>query len=112
MPSEATAPLRDIERHIRLATEFVAGLSYDAFREDTRTFYAVVRCLEIISEASRRLPDAIKARHPSIPWKDIAAAGNVYRHEYEDVTAKIVWDTVQLALPPLRQTIAAELQRD
>jgi uncharacterized protein with HEPN domain len=43
----------------------------------------------------------MKARYPSIAWKNMAGAGNVYRHDYEDVAAKLVWDTVQLALPPL-----------
>jgi uncharacterized protein with HEPN domain len=50
MPSERAAPLRDIERHIEMAARFVAGLDYEAFRNDERTFYAVVRCLEIISD--------------------------------------------------------------
>jgi len=45
------------------------------------------RCLEIISEASRRLPSSLKERHPSIDWKRMAGAGNVYRHDYEDVAA-------------------------
>jgi len=111
MRSEYATPLRDIEHHIQLAAKFAAGLDYEAFRDDTRTLYAVVRCLEIISEASRRLPDELKARHPSIPWKDIAGAGNVYRHEYEDVAAKIIWDTLQIALPPLREVILSELGR-
>lgn len=110
MRSESAGPLRDIEHQIQLAANFVAGLDYDTFRDDTRTLYAVVRCLEIISEASRRLPDEVKARHPSIPWKDIAGAGNVYRHEYEDVAARVIWDTVQIALPPLREVIAGELR--
>jgi uncharacterized protein with HEPN domain len=109
MPSDAAARLRDIEYHIDLATQFVAELGYEAFRADTRTVYAVIRCLEIISEASRRLPDEMKTRHPSIPWKDVAGAGNVYRHDYEDVAARVVWDTVQMALPPLRAAIASEL---
>ena len=39
----------------------------------------------------------------------MAAAGNVYRHEYEDVAAKLVWDTVQLALPPLRDVVGREI---
>lgn len=72
--------LRDIDHQINLATQFVAGFDYETFRDDTRTVYAVTRCLEIISEASRRLSDEMKMRHPSIPWKDIAGAGNVYRH--------------------------------
>lgn len=91
--------------------QFAAGIEYEAFRNDTRTVFAVIRCLEIISEASRRLPDELKARHSSIPWKDIAGAGNVYRHDYEDVAAKLVWDTVQLALPDLQAVIAEEIQR-
>jgi hypothetical protein len=51
---------------------------------DPRTVYAVTRCLEIISEGSRRLPDDLKARHPSIAWRDMAGAGNIYRRDYED----------------------------
>src|SRR6266446_8310639 len=78
-------PLRDILHHIDLATQFAAGLDYTTFHDDVRTVYAVTRCLEIISEASRRLPDELKQRHSSIAWKDMAGAGNIYRHEYEDV---------------------------
>jgi uncharacterized protein with HEPN domain len=46
---------------------------------------------------------------PIIAWKGMAGAGNIYRHNYEDVAAKLVWDTVQLALPPLRDVVAREL---
>jgi uncharacterized protein with HEPN domain len=67
-----------------------------------RTVYAVTRCLEIISEASRRLLDDLKARHPSIASKDMAGAGNIYRHDYEDAAAQHVRDAVQIDLPPLR----------
>jgi uncharacterized protein with HEPN domain len=103
------AALHDMQYHIDLATEFVAGLSYEAFRDDTRTLYAVTRCLEIISEASRRVPAELKKRYPSIAWKHIAGAGNIYRHDYEDVSAKLIWDTVQLALSPLRDVVGREL---
>jgi uncharacterized protein with HEPN domain len=53
----ASAALRDIARHIELAVQFTAGFDYEQFVADQRTFYAVTRCLEIISEASRRLPE-------------------------------------------------------
>jgi uncharacterized protein with HEPN domain len=110
MPSRAEErSLRDILFHIDLATEFVAGFDRDTFKKDLRTLYAVTRCLEIISEASRRLPDDLKARHPTIAWKQMAAAGNVYRHDYEDVAAQFVWDTVQRALPSLREVVEGEL---
>ncbi len=52
----------------------------------------------------------MKARHPSIAWKDIAGAGNVYRHDYEDVLAQHVWGTVRIDLPPLRAAIERELR--
>jgi uncharacterized protein with HEPN domain len=105
----ADTALRDILHHIDLAQRFVDGLQRADFLADIRTVYAVTRCLEIISEASRRLPDDLKARHVAIPWKQMAGAGNVYRHDYEDVAARYVWDTVQQDLPPLRDVIAREI---
>lgn len=112
MPSKpADTALRDILHHIDLATQFAAGFDPTSFHDDLRAVYAVTRCLEIISEASRRLPDELKARHyhPSIAWKRIAGAGNIYRHNYEDVAARFVWETVQRDLPSLRAVIAREL---
>ena len=97
--------------HIDLAAIFAAGFDRASFMQDIKTVYAVTRCLEIISEASRRLPDDLKARHPTIGWKQMAAAGNVYRHDYEDVAAEFVWETVGRALPLLRTAIEAELER-
>jgi uncharacterized protein with HEPN domain len=110
LSESASRALRDIAHHIELANRFVAGMEYETFRDDSKTLYAVTRCLEIISEASRRLPDVVKQRHPTIVWRDIAAAGNIYRHEYEDVAARIVWDTVQIALPPLRDVVVLEIE--
>jgi uncharacterized protein with HEPN domain len=112
MPSDVDALRRwldDMRYHITLARTFAEGMSYDVFCGDLRTTYAVTRCLEIISEASRRLPDELKARHPAIQWRDMAGAGNVYRHQYEDVAAREVWDTLRLHLPPLLAVIEGEL---
>jgi uncharacterized protein with HEPN domain len=101
--------LGDILHHIVLAQHFCEQQTLQSFCDDTMRVYAVTRCLEIISEASRRLSAALKARHPSIAWREMAGAGNIYRHEYEDVAARRVWETVQLALPPLRAVIEQEL---
>ena len=110
MPSDhSDRILRDILHHIDLAERFAEGFDRDTFKADLRAVYAVTRCLEIISEASRRLPDDLKARHPMIAWRQMAAAGNVYRHDYEDVAAQLVWDTVERALPPLREVIEREI---
>ena len=112
MPSDSPlTPLRDILYHIDLAQTFVSGIDSAAFHNDLRTIFAVTRCLEIISKASRRLPSSLKERQPSIAWKRMAAAGNVYRHDYEDVAANYVWDTMQNDLPPLRAVIEDELRQ-
>lgn len=112
MPSEpAAATLQDILHHINLAEQFVVGFDGEKFEADIRTIYATTRRLEIISEASRRLPDELKARHPQIAWKQMAGAGNVYRHDCEDVAADFIWNTVQDALPPLRVVVETELSR-
>ena len=113
MPSRAPRiVLLEIDRHLRLAAEFVEGMAFDDFVADRKTIYAVIRCLEIISEASRRLPDELKTRHVELPWTDIAGAGNVYRHDYEDVDDRIIWNTVVRGLEPLRLVVQAELARD
>jgi uncharacterized protein with HEPN domain len=101
--------LSDILRQIELAQAFTQDLDEESFSADIMRVYAVTRCLEIISEASRRLSDALKARHSDITWREIAGAGNVYRHDYQEVAAPRVWHTVQLALPPLRAAIEQEL---
>ena len=112
MPSE-TEELRrwlnDIHYHIAKAEAFVAGVSQEAFLQDDLRFYAVTRCLEIVSEASRRLPDEMIARHPAIPWREMAAADNIYRHEYGNVAARRVWHTLTRSLPSLCDVIATEL---
>ena len=108
-PERQRRALQDIAEQIALATEFVGGRPSDAFVADIRSVYAVVRCLEIISEASRRLSDDLKARHALIPWSDIAAAGNIYRQEYQGVSSLRVWSTVETALPPLLRAVEQEL---
>src|ERR1700758_926266 len=112
MPSNSEAVdrwLNDIQHHIAMAEGFVSGMTYEAFKDDNLRLYAVTRCLEIISEASRRLPDEVKARHPSIAWREMAAAGNIYRHEYEDVAARRGWRTLTVSLPLLHDVVVQEL---
>ena len=103
--------LSDMLHNIEMAHGFVSGMSFETFRSDQRTLYAVIRCLEIISEASRRLPHDLKARHPNIAWAEMAAAGNFYRHDYGDVLDRFVWRTIQHDLEPLRVVVLQELNR-
>ena len=71
----------------------------------------MTRALEIVSEASRRLPDDLKRRQPGVDWQAVAAAGNVYRHEYEVVDNALIWYTVQHGLTSVARVAEAELQR-
>jgi uncharacterized protein with HEPN domain len=91
--------LRDMLRHIDLAEQFARGHSYESLRDDLQALYAVIRSLEIISEASRGVSAELKARNAGIPWREMAAGGNFYRHNYEDVTARRVWRTLFEDLP-------------
>jgi uncharacterized protein with HEPN domain len=110
MPSKNPAQrLADIIDNIDAIASFTGGMKLDDFTRDRKTVYAVTRALEIISEATRRIPDEIRLRHPEIDWTAVAAAGNVYRHEYEAVDVVLVWHTVSTGLSPLRQIAAAEL---
>lgn len=103
--------LQDILDNIDLITIFTQGLTFENYCEDTKTVYAVTRALEIISEASRRLPDDLKQRHDQINWRAIAAAGNIYRHEYENVDNRLIWTTLREELPSLRNVVVTELER-
>ena len=101
--------LEDIRNNIARAFRFVHGLDLDGFLRDDKTFYAATRCLEIISEASRRLTPAFKQRHPEIAWKDVAGSGSIYRHNYGDVLERRIWQTIHEALPSLRGVVDTEL---
>ena len=68
-----------------------AGLEFEAFAADRRIRQLVERNLEIISEASRRIPNHFKALEPGVPWREIAGIGNVLRHDYGEVRPDILW---------------------
>lgn len=79
------------------------------FSADPQIFYAVTRCLEIVSEASRRLPREMRDRHPQLPWRAIMDVGNVYRHAYDNVEEDVVWRTIRQRLPELLAAIEEEI---
>lgn len=75
---DAKAPLLDILDNIVRAKSFVKDIDYETFLEQPLYSYAVIRALEIISEASRRLPEDLKDKYSDIPWKQIAGSGNIF----------------------------------
>ena len=103
--------LHDIVDNIEVAQRFAAGITRERFVEDRLVHYAVLRALEIVSEASRHLTPEIRARHANIAWRAIADAGNVYRHVYHDVDLNLVWRTLTEHLEPLLLVARGELKR-
>ncbi|MCJ2092536.1 DUF86 domain-containing protein [Methylobacterium sp. J-072] len=101
--------LLGILENAEAAQDFVSGMSFDTFAVDRRSVYAVTRCLEIISEASRRVDPETQLRHPHLPWRQIADAGNVYRHRYKSVSALMIWRVVQGRMADLVAMCRAEL---
>jgi uncharacterized protein with HEPN domain len=102
--------LYDIRDNILFAREVVEGFTSQRFIESRLHFYAVTRALEIISEASRRLPDELRDRHPQLPWRSIRDVGNFFRHQYDNVAASYVWETASVHLPPLLTAVLAEIE--
>jgi uncharacterized protein with HEPN domain len=86
-------------------------VTIDAFEADWRKRWLVERGVETISEASRRLTEELKLRHPEIPWAKVAGIGNVLRHEYESISAPAMWKLVQDDLTPLEKVCREELVR-
>ena len=97
--------LKDIVSNIETAERFITGISFEEFISDERTNYAVVRCLEIIGEAARRIPAGLRNKYPDIPWKTMVGTRNVIIHEYASVDLTEVWKTTKNNLPPLKKQI-------
>jgi uncharacterized protein with HEPN domain len=86
---------------------FVRGMGFDDFAADDKTVSAVVRKLEIIGEAAKNVPAAVRERHGSLPWSRLAKMRDRLAHGYFAVDNEIVWKVVTEELPVLK----AELQR-
>jgi uncharacterized protein with HEPN domain len=112
MPFRSLVPrLLDMVEAIERVREVTASVSLDEFEQDWAKRWLVERGVEIVSEASRHLPEDLKQRHVSIPWRKVAGIGNVLRHAYEHVAADILWKLAQDDLTPLEAVCRLELAR-
>jgi len=101
--------LTDIIEAIERVNGVLADVSLEAFESDWQRQWLVERGIEIISEASRHLPDDLKARNPEIPWRKVAGIGNILRHDYESIAAPVLWRLVHADLPTLEKVCRSEL---
>ena len=93
--------VQDILDAIATIQSYTAGMEYAAFARDRRTLDAVLRNITVIGEAASRIPEAVQATSPDIPWADMRDMRNVVVHEYFGVNKQILWDTTQTDLPSL-----------
>jgi uncharacterized protein with HEPN domain len=94
--------LKDIQDALEKIQSFTAGLDFESFAQDDKTTFAVIRALEIIGEAARKIPKAVRSRYPDVPWQDMTAMRDKLIHDYFGVDLRVVWKTLGIDLPPLK----------
>lgn len=106
--------VQDILDSIRDIESFVKGMSFEEFKKDRKTINAVVRSVEVIGEASKKIPPTITANNPSVPWKKMAGMRDKLIHEYFGIDLEILWkvarEDMKSIRPAIRQ-ILKELKR-
>ena len=93
--------INDILNSIEESMEFTGGMTFDEFSLDKKTINAVIRSLEVLGEAARKIPDDLRQQAPEVPWEKMTGMRNKLIHEYFGVDLEIVWAVIKEELPPL-----------
>lgn len=105
MKKDISIYVKDVLENMERAERFVAGMSYQDFAGDEKTSYAVIRCIEIIGEAAKQIPESARQKYPEIPWKDMAGMRDKVIHFYFGVNLERVWLVVKEDIPQLKPLI-------
>lgn len=98
--------------HILEAVERIQLYGRDGeerFRSDVRTQDAIIRNLQVLGEAAKKVSTGTRDAHPEIPWRDIAGMRDRVVHDYFGISLDIVWDVVVNHIPPLHEKIREAL---
>lgn len=105
MPRDYKVYLDDILEAISRIQSYITGLTESQLSNDPKTLDAVVRNLEIIGEAVKKIPAYIRAKYPSVEWKKIAGLRDILIHEYFGIDVPIIWDVAKTKLPTLADQV-------
>jgi uncharacterized protein with HEPN domain len=97
--------LDDIERACAKVRRFTAGLERDPFFADERTCDAVLHNLEIIGEAAKHIPDALRQQIAAVEWRKVAGFRDWLAHAYFGIDPDILWDVIQNKIGPLEAAV-------
>jgi uncharacterized protein with HEPN domain len=111
VPRDPLVFLDDILESCRKIEAYRAGLDFEAFQADEKTIDAIVRNLEIIGEATKKLPGNLRAVIPGVDWQRIAGLRDILIHTYFGIDLVIIWDVVVNRVPELRNAVAKFLSR-
>jgi len=102
--------LKDILESMKLIEEYVDGLDFEEFKKDQKTVDAVVRNLEIIGEATKRIPQNVKDNFSNIPWKEMTKMRDKMIHGYFTIVHEILWETAIHDIPETKPLIKQMLK--
>jgi uncharacterized protein with HEPN domain len=104
--------VHDILQAIERVEQITRGKSFDDFAANWQLQWLVQRAIEIISEASRAIPDELANERPEIPWRKVRGIGNVLRHDYEGLSNRLIGNVVVDELPRLKAAIQAIAEKE
>lgn len=102
---DVTDHLDDISNAVAEVAEFIADMDFEAFAADKKTVNAVIRSLEVLGEATKRIPMEFRQKYPDVPWSKMAGMRDVLIHDYMGVDLMTVWKVARERLPELKSLL-------
>lgn len=112
MKKDDSVYLRHILDAISRIEEYTKGIEYEDFMDDHLIQDGVIRQIEIIGEATKRLSREIRGKHSEIPWKDMAGMRDKLIHDYLGVDIDAVWDTVKRDVPTMKNKLEDIIEKE